>query len=103
MTGRIELGITGYDVSQEGYQGFMIESISETSSLAGQGLQRYDIITHVDGVRVQSRTELRRELSQHKAGDTVELTLMRITNNRTGATTDMKITVTLKETQGDMS
>ena len=103
VTGRIELGITGYDVSQEGYQGFMIESISETSSLAGQGLQRYDIITHVDGVRVQSRTELRRELSQHKAGDTVELTLMRITNNRTGATTDMKITVTLKETQGDMS
>lgn len=100
VTGRIELGITGYTVTQTGYEGFMIATIENNSSLAGTDVQVNDIITHVDGTRVTGRVALRNELSKHKAGDTVTLTLLRIVNNRTGQTMEYTVTVQLQATQG---
>lgn len=100
VTGRIELGITGYNVTESGYEGFMIDSINKGSSLENKGIQQYDIITHIDGQRISGRTDLRNTLSTHKAGDEVELTLLRITNNRTGATTSFTVKITLQESKG---
>ena len=97
VTGRVGLGVTGYTITQAGYEGFMIYSIEEGSSLVGTDAKVYDIITALDGQKVTSRTELRSLLAKHKPGDEVELTLKRIVNQRTGETTELKVKITLKE------
>ena len=97
VTGRVGLGVTGYTITQIGYEGFMIYSIEKGSSLADTKVEVYDIITAVDGQKVTSRTELRSMLAKHKPGDRVTLTLKRITDQRTGETIELKETITLKE------
>lgn len=97
-TGRIALRITGYTVTQSGYEGFMIDTIQSDSSLSGTGAQQGDIITHVNGTRVKSYTELKNALSQYAIGDTVELTLLRV-NPRTGQSNAFTVSVQLQENQ----
>ncbi len=98
VTGRIALRITGYTVTQSGYEGFMIDSIQSDSSLSGTSAQKGDIITHVNGTRVKSHTELKNALSQYTVGNTVELTLLRV-NSRTGQGSTFTISVKLLENQ----
>ena len=97
VTGRVELGITGYTVTQTGYEGFMVYTIEEDSCLKGTAIQQYDIITAINGTKVTSRTELRNALSKFKAGDTVKLTILRITNKQLGTTENFDVPITLKE------
>lgn len=97
VKGRVSLGITGYSITQPDYKGFLIESINTDSPLAGTGAQRGDLITHVNGVRVNSYSEMRSELAKYKVGDQVTLTLLRI-ENRQDRTFD--ITVILGEATG---
>lgn len=82
VTGRIVLGITGYDVDQSGITGFLIKTIEKGSCLEGTGIKASDVLTAVDGVKVSGRTEMRKELSKHKAGDVVTLTVLRVTARR---------------------
>lgn len=82
VTGRIVLGVTGYDVDQSGVTGFLIKTIEEGSCLEGTGIKASDVLTAVDGVKVSGRTEMRKELSKHKAGDVVTLTVVRVTARR---------------------
>ena len=100
VTGRVELGIKGYSITQTGYEGFMVSEIDPDSSLAGADIKVYDIITALDGETVTNRTELRNLLSKHKVGDTVTLSILRITNQRTGATERFEAKVTLRESRG---
>lgn len=97
--GRVMLGITGENITQTGYEGFMIRSIDSDSVLNGTRAQVGDIITAIDGVRVTTQKELRSELTQHAVGDQITLTLMRI-DSRTRQTTEFDITVTLAESKG---
>ena len=67
------------------------------------------MITAVDGVKVGSRTELRNQLSKHKASDQVKLTITRVTAKKSNGgyygfgsqytyeTDTFDVTVTLKE------
>ncbi|MBQ8494576.1 MAG: trypsin-like peptidase domain-containing protein [Clostridia bacterium] len=82
VTGRIVLGITGYDVDQSGITGFLIKTIEKGSCLEGTGIKASDVLAAVDGVKVSGRTEMRKELSKHKAGDVVTLTVLRVTARR---------------------
>ncbi len=82
VTGRIVLGITGYDVDQSGITGFLIKTIEKGSCLEGTAIKASDVLTAVDGVKVSGRTEMRKELSKHKAGDVVTLTVLRVTARR---------------------
>lgn len=100
VKGRIMLGIEGntYD-RYSGYEGFYISAIREDSCLKGTRAQVGDIITHIDGVRVKSYGEMREQLTSHKVGETISITLIRI--NRTGRSVDtFDITVTLMESDG---
>ncbi len=99
VTGRVSLGITGRTVTSIGYEGFMIQTISSDSCLVGTEAQKGDIITHVDGVRVNDYAEMRSELTSLKVGDTVTLTLLRI-DNRTNTTETLEVTVQLGESNG---
>ena len=97
VTGRVSLGIKGYTVNQANYKGFLIDSIVSGSPLEGTGAQKGDLITHVDGVRVNSYGELRGELSKHSVGDTVTLTILRVENRRDSTFT---IQIKLAEDKG---
>ena len=97
VTGRVGLGVTGYTITQSGYEGFMIYTIEQGSALEGTDIQPYDIITKVGSTVVKSRTEVRNALSKYKPGDKVTLSLKRITDQRTGEVTEFTREITLKE------
>ncbi len=78
VTGRVSLGITGNTVKLLNYPGFQIASISDESGLKNTEAQPGDIITHVDGVRIEDHAQLRSQLTKHEVGDTVKLTLVRL-------------------------
>lgn len=100
VKGRIMLGIEGYTFNQySGYEGFMISSIRQKSSFAGSDAQVGDIITHVDGVRVKSYAEMREQLTAHKVGDSVTITLIRIDRASRKVIT-LDVTITLLESDG---
>ncbi len=98
VRGRVELGIEGYSVSNSAYKGFVISKISDTSSLKDTQARVGDLITAVDGAKIDGYGKLRSEMAKHQAGDTVTLSLLRL-DSRTGQETTLKVTCTLKESK----
>lgn len=81
---RPRLGVTvvaqdGPDEPMRNYPpaGVRIENVEEGSPADEAGLQAYDIITEINGVRVYTNDELIGQIDQYAAGDTVELTICR--------------------------
>ncbi|MCM1125205.1 MAG: trypsin-like peptidase domain-containing protein [Lachnospiraceae bacterium] len=78
------LGITGLDVKaddSESYgipQGAYVSSVVEGGPADRAGIARGYIITALNGEEIGSMSELKEELSYYAAGDTVELTVMRM-------------------------
>ena len=102
VKGRISLGIRGSDVASGSIAGFMIRELEADSSFDGSKVQVGDIISAVDGVKVSSRAELRKQLSQHKGGDQVTLTITRVKRVGSGfystyETSEFTVKITLKE------
>ena len=83
ISGRPALGITGYGVEADQSTfynipaGVYIESVQANSNAAVQGLQKGDIITHIEGREVRSVEELNLVKNEFRAGDTVHLTIWR--------------------------
>lgn len=96
VKGRVALGITGKTVSSGMYQGFMIASITDGSSLQGTNVAVGDLIVAVDDTKVTDYSTLRSALAKHAVGDSVQLTLLR-SDSRTGNVSSYSVTVTLKE------
>jgi serine protease Do len=77
------IGISGSDVSQQMSQfydipqGVLVDSVTSGGPAEAAGIRSGDIIVKVDGVVVQSMSELNAQKDKHKAGDTVELTVYR--------------------------
>ena len=81
---RPRLGITvvaqdGPDEPMRNYPpaGVRIENVEEGTPADEAGLQRYDIITEINGQRVYTNDELIAVIDQYSEGDTVELTICR--------------------------
>ena len=81
---RPRLGVTvvaqdGPDEPMRNYPpaGVRIENVEEGSPADEAGLQAYDIITEINGVRVYTNDDLIAQIDQYAAGDTVELTICR--------------------------
>lgn len=76
------LGITGIDVVAEYSQlygmpqGVYVSSVTEGTGAYEAGLVKGDIITALNGEKVESMEDLKNELSYYAAGTTVELTIM---------------------------
>ena len=101
VKGRVMLSITGLPFSRTGYDsGFQIASINSDSVFVGTQVRVGDIITYIDGVRVKNAAELTAELSKHKVGEEVEITLNRI-DSRTRRETTFTVKVTLVESRGN--
>ncbi len=101
VKGRVSLGITGktYTSTNSNYDGFQIVTIGNGSALAGTKAEAGDIITHVNDVRVVDYAELRAQLSTHKVGDKVTLTLLHV-NPYNRQVETIKVTCVLQESTG---
>jgi len=77
------IGIYGQDVSSEMVEthsipaGVIIADTVENSPAEASGLQRFDIITKVDDMPIESMADLVAALRQYNIGDTVAITVMR--------------------------
>lgn len=85
---RAQLGITAFeygygpDEPMNGYAptGVYVNETIEEGPAAQAGLQAYDYIYSVDGVRVTSMTELTTQLDKYNDGDTVTIRVARYAN-----------------------
>lgn len=98
VRGRVELGITGYSVASNGYYGFVIKTIEKGSMLENTKARVGDLITAVDGVKIDGYGALRAQLAKHEAGEEVTLSLLRL-NSRTGEKTTFEVTCKLQESK----
>jgi S1-C subfamily serine protease len=60
--------------------GIVVADVVAGSPAGQAGLQQSDVITAVDGNPMQDESDLARALSRHKPGDTIQLTVMRGSN-----------------------
>ena len=92
VTGRIQLGITAKLINstyamQNGVRpGMYIVEIKNQDIIDG-GAQVGDIITHIDGVEVESFNGVSEQLAKYKEGDKVTLTIYRPATETTMAKT----------------
>ncbi len=76
------LGITGVTVEKEYAQvygmpvGVYISSVADGSAAAGAGLVRGDVITKINGQKVESMEDLKEEMQYYSAGSRITLTIM---------------------------
>ena len=73
---------TGPDDAMNNYPpaSVVVYSVTKDSPAEKAGMMQYDFITAVNGTRVKSLRELTGELDKYKAGDTVEVTVVRYSN-----------------------
>ena len=72
--------------------GAVVHEVKENSPAAAAGILAYDVITAIDGHKVESYTGLMEELQYYKGGTEVEITYMRLVR---GSYQEEKTTLTL--------
>ncbi len=72
-----DLYLSGVVVDKDSPEGVVIGSVTNDSPAENAKLQKGDIITKIDGEKVDSRAKLRYELYKHTVGDKVEVTYYR--------------------------
>lgn len=93
------LNITGQDVSAdvaEMYsipEGVYVSGTTDGGAAANAGIQKGDIITKLDNTTITSISQLKEELQYYKAGETVEITLQRNTDNKGYQEQTVKVTL----------
>ena len=100
VSGRVKMGISvralsAYEAQANDVpQGLLISEISSDSNATERGLVVGDIITKFDNVSTSTTSALYTELGKHKPGDTVTITVYRLSNvSRTYSSLDLKVTL----------
>lgn len=107
VSGRVCLGITGKMVSNYQAQiynvpmGIIVSEISNHSNLSSAGVQVKDIITKINDVNITSLDAFYAELYTHKPGDSVRLSIYRISARNMNPQT-FDINVVLLEDKGEI-
>ena len=84
VSGRVRLGVSVRPISayeaqvNDVPQGILISEISDDSNVTSSGIKVGDIITKIDGVATLNTSGLYGELSKHKPGDVITLTVYRL-------------------------
>lgn len=93
------LNITGQDVSSdvaEMYgipEGVYVSGTTDGGAAANADIQKGDIITKLGNTTITSISQLKEELQYYKAGETVEITLQRNTDNKGYQEQTVKVTL----------
>ncbi len=94
------LGVTVLELDSSVFQdynwpeGVYVSAISEGGSAEKAGIYQGDIITHVNGKQVTTSNQLINEVTSHRYGTTIEITLQRIIN---GSFEELTFSVTLQQ------
>ena len=91
VKGRPIIGVTVREITSElaYYNNLLVEeglyviSVTEDSAAANAGIVRGDIIIKFDGEKITSSAQLNKIRDKHKAGDSVSMTFMRGTQEKT--------------------
>ena len=84
VSGRVRLGVSVRPISvleaqaNDAPQGLLISEIAKDSNVATSGIKVGDIIVKIDGVATPTTAKLFSELSKHKPGDIITLTVYRM-------------------------
>lgn len=106
VSGRVRLGMSGKMVSNYQAQiynvpvGFIVSEISSESNLGSSGVQVGDIVTKINGVSVTSLDAFYGELYNHKAGESITLSIFRPSRTRMSSET-FEVNVVLLEDKGE--
>lgn len=107
VSGRVKMGISvralsAYEAQINNVpQGLVVMEIAQESNAGANGLKVGDIITKFDGVETRTTSALYNELAKHKPGDTVNVTVHRLSAVRSEASTAVEINITLIEDKGE--
>lgn len=100
VSGRAKLGITVRSLSvfeaqaNDVPQGVLVAEINDESQVTAGGLKPGDIIIKMDGENIRSTTALYGQLEKHSPGDTVCVTVYRLSpTGHEGSTQDLQITL----------
>ncbi len=106
VTGRARLGVTAQTIDESLSRinniptGVYVFSTDEGADISEKGVERGDIITNVDGERIEGLTDLGNILARHKPGDTVTLTVYRPSYGAIQADETFEVDVVLIEDAG---
>lgn len=70
--------------------GVQVLKVEKNTPAEQAGVVKYDIITHVNGVRVENYTQMNTHIDRHMAGDTITLTVYRCYDPVSTQLMDMK-------------
>ena len=93
------IGISGESVPTEVTQaygipaGVLVDSVEKNGPADQAGIQKGDIITKLGNTTITSISQLKEELQYYKAGETVEITLQRNTDNKGYQEQTVKVTL----------
>lgn len=88
VSGRVRIGVTGNEITSLLAQynnvptGILIDTFADDSPLPEKGVQKNDIITAIDGVKITSFSRFYTELAKYKPGDEVTLSIYRMPQRR---------------------
>ncbi len=103
VKGRTKIGISGVEINQTLSQinsilvGIYIQSIDPTSDLAGKNVTRGDIITAIDGAKVETFDDVSAFLKAKVPGDSITLTLYRSARGGLGSGQSFSVSMRLME------
>lgn len=107
VSGRVKMGISvralsAYEAQINNVpQGIVVMEIRNGNS-GTNGLRVGDIITKFGGVDTRTTSALYNELAKHKPGDTVNVTVYRLSSIRGGEASSLDISITLIEDKGEV-
>ncbi|MDO5558786.1 MAG: trypsin-like peptidase domain-containing protein [Oscillospiraceae bacterium] len=96
VAGRFRVGITflalnEYAASAKDLpEGILVQSIDEECDIANSGIQKDDVITEVEGKKVNSYDSLMEAIEGKKAGDTVHAKIIRVHDDKSRETIDIE-------------
>ncbi len=106
VTGRAKIGITIEgeitEMSAQLYSiptGILIAGVDKGSDIAAKGVRANDIITKIDGAKVDTTNQIYDILNKHKPGDTIKLTIFRRPTDAADQT--FEVSIVLGEDTGD--
>ncbi|MBR5485506.1 MAG: trypsin-like peptidase domain-containing protein [Oscillospiraceae bacterium] len=101
VTGRVKIGVSIIEVDQYLSRlnnlptGIYVQSVDRDSDAMAQGVVPGDVITHVNGTRVEKLKEVREIIDEFEAGDEITLTIYRATTGYQPK--ELEITIKLME------
>lgn len=97
----LEAGIAR-QLGYEGEYGIVVQDVHPNSAAEKAGIQRYDIISKVDGKEIKSINDMHRNVATHHAGESVDVEVYRGEGNAKAVARNVKVTLDQRPGQDEL-